>query len=472
MNRGRVAFWGLFLLLLNAAAGIGAEETTAQFQRFGKIALYQPSNAATQVVLFVSGDGGWNLGVIDMARELATLNALVVGIDITTYLKQLERSSEACAYPAADFERLSQYVQKKLGSPRYLTPVLIGYSSGATLVYAVLAQAPGSTFLGAISLGFCPDLALPKPLCRGSGLEWTNEPRGKGYRFLPATHLAVPWVAFQGAIDRVCDPQKTKAYANQVNTGKIIMLPKVGHGFSMPKNWMPQFKKEFARLTRQASEKPFQSAVGGQLADLPLVEITAGAAPSDCMAVFWSGDGGWADLDQEVSAGLAAHGVPVVGVNSLKYFWTGRTPEQTARDLERIIRYYAIHWQRTKVVLIGYSMGADIVPFAANRLREDLRHRLALIALLGPGLDAEFEFHFSNWLGSTSKTGRPTLPEVRQLDRTRLLCIYGEQEKDSLCPDLQGGNLKKVALGGSHHFGGNYAQIAQTILNEIEAARP
>ncbi len=155
MNRMIVIFFTGFLLL-NIASGIRGEETTAQFGRFGKIALYHPSAHPAHVVLFVSGDGGWNLGVVDMARELAALDALVVGVDITYYLKQLESSPERCAYPAADFELLSKYVQKKIGFPQYITPVLIGYSSGATLVYAAIVQAPSNTFQGAISLGFCP----------------------------------------------------------------------------------------------------------------------------------------------------------------------------------------------------------------------------------------------------------------------------------------------------------------------------
>jgi len=469
MNR-MLAFFFTGLFMLNVAAGIRAEETSAQFGRFGKIFLYQSSAHPAHVVLFVSGDGGWNLGVIDMARELSGLDALVIGIDITSYLKQLERSSEPCLYPAADFELLSKYVQKKRGFPQYITPVLIGYSSGATLVYAILAQAPANAFSGAISLGFCPDLALSKDLCRGSGLDWTRGPRGKGYSFLPATHLEVPWVAFQGTIDQVCDAAKTRAYVKRVNNGKIVMLPKVGHGFSVPKNWLPQLKKEFARITKQRPEKPIQSSAG-ELADLPLVEVAARDPAPDRMAVFWSGDGGWAELDKEVSAGLAGCGVPVVGVNSLKYFWTDRTPEQTAKDLERIIRYYSTLWKKEKVVLIGYSLGADILPFAVNRLNEELKSRVELIALLGPGLQADFEFHISNWLGASSKMALATMPEVRQLSRTRLLCIYGDQEKDSLCPNLGEGNFKKVVLAGSHHFGGNYAQIAETILNEIKEPR-
>jgi len=186
------------------------------------------------------------------------------------------------------------------------------------------------------------------------------------------------------------------------------------------------------------------------------------------MAVFWSGDGGWADLDEKISAGLAGRGVPVVGVNSLKYFWTNRTPEQTAKDLERIIRHYAALWRKEKIMLIGYSLGADILPFAANRLTEELKSRVELIALLGPALQVDLEFHLSDWLGSSSKTAVPTKPEVLKLGTTRLLCIYGEKETDSLCPHLQGSYFKKVVLPGAHHFGGDYAQIADTILGEMK----
>ena len=62
-------------------------EETLAFGRFGNIYIYRNSPQPEHVVLFVSGDGGWNLGVIDMARALADLDALVAGIDITTYLK-------------------------------------------------------------------------------------------------------------------------------------------------------------------------------------------------------------------------------------------------------------------------------------------------------------------------------------------------------------------------------------------------
>jgi hypothetical protein len=55
------------------AKGIG--EDHIEFGPFGPLTVYSRSTQPSHVVLFVSGDGGWNLGVIEMARELAALDA-------------------------------------------------------------------------------------------------------------------------------------------------------------------------------------------------------------------------------------------------------------------------------------------------------------------------------------------------------------------------------------------------------------
>ena len=91
-------------LTASATGVVCAADTILEFGRFGKVTVYRNTPHPAHVVLFVSGDGGWNLGVVDMARELAQANALVVGIDIVAYLRNLEASKEDCSYPAADFE--------------------------------------------------------------------------------------------------------------------------------------------------------------------------------------------------------------------------------------------------------------------------------------------------------------------------------------------------------------------------------
>jgi type IV secretory pathway VirJ component len=455
----------LAICLVSEGLTKGIEEDYIDFGPFGPLTVYSRSAQPSHVILFVSGDGGWNSGVIEMARELTSLNALVVGIDIVRYLKHMEAQSERCSYPAADFEMLSKFIQKKLNYPRYVIPVLAGYSSGATLVYAVFAQAPPNTFQGAISLGFCPDLLLPKPLCQGSGLEWEKGPKDKGFIFMPAQHLQGPWVALQGMIDEVCDPQATENFVKRVNTGQLILLPKVGHGFSVPRNWLPQFRGEFQRLFAHLELQA--SPAREDLQDLPLVEVTAETASKDLLAVIISGDGGWAGIDREVGGVLAKQGISVVGLNSLKYFWQRKTPEIAAGDLDRILRAYLTAWKKDKVVLIGYSLGADVLPFMASRLQPDLLNRVVLIALLGPENDADFEFHLADWLGAQSRNSLPVLPEIAKLTDKRFLCIYGEKEKESLCPQLSGNQTRVVPLKGAHHFGGSYETIANLILKEI-----
>ena len=90
---------------------------TVRYGRFGPLVLYRQREHPSQVVLFVSGDGGWNRGVVGMAEELATMDALVVGIDIRRYLSALAAARGTCSYPAADFEALSQWLQQTLGFP-------------------------------------------------------------------------------------------------------------------------------------------------------------------------------------------------------------------------------------------------------------------------------------------------------------------------------------------------------------------
>ena len=466
MRRSSPHFIVIAALLLLFCNGVSAGEESFAFGPFGRVFLYGWQTKPSTVVLLISGDGGWNKGVVDMARELSSLGSVVVGVDITRYLKSLASSSGTCSYPAADFETLSKYVQKKLNYPYYTLPLLVGYSSGAALVYAVLAQAPPNTFRGGISMGFCPELKLRKPLCRGQGLDAKPGIPGKGALFLPDRKLETPWIVLQGAIDEVCGADGARSFVRMIPEADIVTLPKVGHGFSVKRNWMPEFKNTFERLKK---DKEVANTMNTSLNDLPIVEVPAQEGSSDFFAVIISGDGGWAGLDREVGDALAQHGVPVVGLNSLRYFWTKRTPEGASEDLARILRHYQHAWNRNTVVLVGYSLGADVLPFMANRLPAGLLDHVREIVLLGPGRKTEFEFHLSDWLsGMEDASAKPLLPELEKLRGKRMLCLYGAGEKDSLCPELGHDLAESMRMPGGHHFGGQYESIAGMILKRIE----
>ena len=476
MKSAAFALMALVLLLagpvvLSASPSPPATDDSFTFGAPGRVVIYRPSGPPASVVLFVSGDGGWNQGVVPMAQRLRGAGALVVGIDIRTFVRNLESSSTRCAYPAGDLEELSRAVQLRQKLSAYLPPILVGYSSGATLVYAALASAPPETFAGAISFGFCPDLEIHKPLCRGRALQ--SRPRNKavGFDLQADPTLSVPWYVFQGDSDQVCDATATRTYAAKVPAAHLVWLPKVGHGFSVPRNWEPQFVEAYRSLAT-AAKQPAASPAGQPL-ELPLVEVPAArtAADPDLMAVIVSGDGGWAALDKGLGAAFAARGIPVVGWNSLRYFWSPRTPEGAARDLDRILRQYFSAWGKSRALLVGYSFGADVLPFLASRLPVETRDRIAGIGLLGLSTQADFEFHVTDWLGRGGDRRYPTVPEIRRLEGLRVACVEGADEPDSACRSLPSW-ARVVTVPGGHHFDGDYARMATELLAGFDAPLP
>jgi type IV secretory pathway VirJ component len=442
--------------------------------RFGTVSVYIPEGKPKSVAIFLSGDGGWELGVINMAKTLRDQGAVVIGADIRRYLAKLGEAARKpgapCQMIAADFEALSHQIQKEIGMREYHVPVLVGYSSGATVVYATLVQAPSGTFAGALSLGFCADQDFAgAALCPGpgAGLHYTPN-RQHELVLAPAATLRQPWIAFQGQKDEVCSAKAADEFAAQVANAEVVRLPLVGHGFSVERNWIAEFRAAYARLV-----PPLEAAAARppEIGDLPVTEVHAAGSSAE-LALLITGDGGWAGLDQELAARLAASGVPTVGLNSLKYFWSERTPDGTAADVARIMRHYLAAWNKERVILVGYSFGADVLPFVVNRLPSDLRARIASVSLLGVDASASFEVSVADWVGSSGR-GAPTRPEVAALARVPVLCIYGAGEADSICPGLPAGALlAREQVGKGHHFSGEYATLADRILAFARASRP
>jgi len=87
----------------------------------------------------------------------------------------------------------------------------------------------------------------------GSGLMSTSrlddKGRLQGVDLLPAKALPGRWVALQGEIDQVCAAAATQRFVAQVPGAEMVLLPKVGHGYSVERNWGAQFREAFARIT-------------------------------------------------------------------------------------------------------------------------------------------------------------------------------------------------------------------------------
>ena len=87
-----------------------------------------------------------------------------------------------------------------------------------------------------------------------------------------------------------------------------------------------------------------------------------------------------------------------------------------------------------------------------------LRHALATV-VLAPLLLLQ---------GRQVRRNVPVLPELRKLGATRLVCFYGADEKDTLCPDLTPPAIV-VKMSGGHHLDGAYEAIGRKILTTVDS---
>ncbi|MFK8398504.1 virulence factor family protein [Pseudomonas sp. BGr12] len=201
--------------------------------------------------------------------------------------------------------------------------------------------------------------------------------------------------------------------------------------------------------------------------NVPVVEVPA-AKPSETVTLFYSGDGGWRDLDRDVAAQMAELGYPVVGVDALRYFWEHKTPEQSAADLALLMQHYREKWGAKHFVLAGYSFGADVLPAIYNRLPADAKKDVSSVILLAFARSGSFEIEVQGWLGKAGQEAS-TGPEMARLPGPKVLCVYGIEEKDeSGCtqPQSVGENLQ---LPGGHHFDEDYPALAKRLVNAIRS---
>ena len=432
---------------------------------FGKVFIYNRTTTAQNVIIMISGDGGWKSGVIGFSETFSEMNSLVIGVDILRYFRELRLRTDDCYNVAADFVQLATEVEKKYDFTDYKPPVIMGYSSGATLVYGILSQARPGTFIGGISVGFCPDIELPKMLCEINGLKVKTDIPGKRFLLQPDDKLGNPWIVLNGQLDKICNYTEQVDFISKTKDAELVTLTKVGHGFSKWSDFMPQWKDAYTRLiAKYEKDKPPAINID-QVKSLPLVITNSKIRDTEApVALLISGDGGWYGFEQSIADNLASRGVPTIGLDAKKYFWNRKTPEETASDIAKALDYYGKEWGRNKFVLVGYSLGSEIVPFILNRLPEEMKSKIQSTVLLSPATTTDFEIHISNMLGMGNRQNTyNTIDEIIKMQNVPTLIIFGDGEKTQVPELLTGTKVLIRKIPGDHHYKFNLPLIMQTM---------
>ncbi|WP_165186553.1 virulence factor family protein [Caulobacter soli] len=421
-------------------------ESSFRYGSAGRVMIFRRGAEPSRFVILISDKNGWTPALTDLARQLTRADAAVVGVDLSHYIPTAQQEAGPHGlYPAGDFSELSQAVQKVLDFKAYHRPILVGQGAGAALAYGTLAQSPAGIFQGGAALNFQADLKTTRPLLAGDGGLAHTATTG-GFTYAAAPKLNVPFVMLQ-----TTDVASAQAFAAKLPQGRTETLATdapIAAGLSRA-------------LEAIAPVSPPVQMASANLANLPLIEVPV-ASHGDTLAVFYSGDGGWASIDRGLAQGFVKAGVPVVGYDSLRYFWTKRSPQAAADDLAAVIRHYQAAWGKQRVILAGYSFGADALPVIVQHLPADLRGQVRVVALLGTDATGELEFHPGDWLDVSGRDTYPIAPVLASMTNTPVVCVYGAQEHDDACPNFPAA-VRKIGLPGDHHFNGDYDAVGQAL---------
>lgn len=408
----------------------------------GPVPVVRPGTAPRALVVWFVTDGVPSHEDRAAALRVSARNATVV---VLVPPDPVIRAEDAGPDGCVDLPKAARRVATAIGSLGLVpdgTP-WIPAGGGAAAIWPLMTAVSGvAGHAAALSVGFEPAVVAPVPVCGaasgGAAGLWTLSPPVG-----PVTPWTVVWNdAPNGAADD---------FVRAVDGARPIIDP-----YGTPVARM--LESHLHDLLTQVTSGPFHGD------DVPVVEVSAGRPGSDLVIVY-SGDGGWRDLDRDLAGRLAVAGYAVVGVDSLRYFWRGRTPETVAADLVAMLDRYTAAWKTRRVWLVGYSFGADVLPATIRLL--PLRHmeRVALIALLNLAPDARFEIDLGEVAGLWRSGQRPVGPDLAVLPAERVLCVTGAEEAErSGCGRPGAVPWKVIVLPGGHHFDGDYGRLVGILV--------
>lgn len=192
-------------------------------------------------------------------------------------------------------------------------------------------------------------------------------------------------------------------------------------------------------------------------------------APShDKPILFYiSGDGGLNKFSVGLCQSLNDKGFDVIALDAKTYFNDKKTPEQTTLDIAGYLSKKLTGRANRKIALIGYSFGADVLPFILNRFPKNIMDDVEVSFIMASSGSTDFEIHWLDMFGSNKKRSMDVVDEINKISNQKIIIINGSDENNL---DINRIHLKKytlVVLPGGHHFDGDTSEIVEKIIKYI-----
>jgi type IV secretory pathway VirJ component len=203
-----------------------------------------------------------------------------------------------------------------------------------------------------------------------------------------------------------------------------------------------------------------------RVTSLPTLVKAPATSTTAPLILYITGDGGMKKFSANMITAFNQKNYPVVALNALKYFWNKKTPQQAAKDVSDLISYYQNQWNtHNGVILVGYSLGADVLSFVYMNLPPATAAEIKQLVFLSPSAYTDLEVHVSDMLGRTNNKGYSVLAEINKISDKPLLLVFGDEEKDLNLSAIKV-PYKQLILPGGH----NYDEDANGVAGKILAA--
>jgi dienelactone hydrolase len=185
----------------------------------------------------------------------------------------------------------------------------------------------------------------------------------------------------------------------------------------------------------------------------------AGVAPSSgSPVIFYTGEWGFRPLQRELSSFLASKGRVVFGIDAVNYFSSLIPPEGLAADFAQFRAFANERASRPKdgsVILVGFSWGAEMIPYVSNRIGAAGLKGAVLIA---PDRKGAKQFRVAIVLKMASPPGEEfdVGEELSLMAPVPVVLIEGSLDKDSAAKALaerpRGPHKYAPVVGGDRQF--------------------
>ncbi len=414
-------------------------------ERLKDIPLLQPSGKPKALAILVSQKGGLAPDDNKLGQLLLDRDFLVLTVDLEKWRKELNQDTGDCTYFVSDFEGIAKEAQRVIAIDVYMHPVIVGIGEGGVMAYASVADTPAATIAGAVIVD--PSVALDTKLPSCEGADYEAVP-GQGFSYSYDADLPNPATIIREKPDT--EPK------GPPSTGFFLAQEKIG-------------ETREQRLEMAADAAVDIAKEDASAETLPIVDIPSVNGPAKYVAVFFSGDGGWRDIDKSVGDIISKESTHVIGVDSLRYYWSLRKPEGIAKDIQRIVSK-ADPSGKLPVLLLGYSFGANTMPFAWPYLPKQLQDRVSLVGLIGTEKTTPFQVSVGAWLGMGGDY--EVAPAITKIPTNKVLCVYGSEEDDTACTDPGLSAVEKIDLPGDHHYDEKYELLASKLMEAVAARQP